>query len=319
MTAIPARSKAILPEARVLAALIVVAGLCAAQALYSASDGADWQGYQALYEGSADWLGPGVFTAFLSGARQVFGDDGYGAFRLALFIAFAGFAGLLAWRLPTQARLGAASVLMNAGAVLAAMGLKSVVQIREGLAFAVLLTGPPGALIAPLIHAGTAPLSALWLVAWSPWRVPGWLLAAVSAGAGLALAVLAAAHADEVATFAASLGVDTSAQARGGWLKLGYWAAFGCAVWVLRSRLRDGDRFGEALGSGLLPGAWAFCAALVALGFKTPGVTSLGVRVLITAMDLALLRICWRGRADGATAAVMIGMIGDELRLLATP
>jgi hypothetical protein len=251
------------------------------------------------------------------GARWLFGSDGYGLFRLALFGVFAGFAAWLAYVMPVQRRLGWATALMTGGAVLAALGPKSVVQIREGLAFVVFLAGPVGALIAPLIHAGIAPLSAVWLVAWSPWRVPAWALAVASAAVGLALALLTIAHGDEVATYAASLGVDVSARVQGGWLKLGYWAALGGAVWVLRVRLADGDRFGEALGSGLLPAVYVFCAALVVAGFATPAVTSMGVRVLITAMDLALLRVCLRGRADVASAVVMVGMLCDELRLLA--
>ncbi len=290
MTAIPARSKATLPDARVVAALIVVTGLCAAQAWYSASDAADWQGYQALYEGSADWLGPGVFTGFLAGARWLFGEDGYGTFRLALFVVFAGFAGWLAWRMPQQPRLGAASSLMCAGAVLAAMGLKSVVQIHEGLAFAVFLTGPVGMLAAPAIHAGLSLASATWLLTCSPWRAPGWLLTIVAAAGGAALAALVIGHADEVTAWAANAGIDVSARANGGWLKIGYWAALGWAAWVLRSRLVNIDRFGHALGSGLLPFAWTFCATLVIADFGTPAVTSLGIRVLMTAMGLALLQ-----------------------------
>jgi hypothetical protein len=317
MTAIPTRPRAVVHEAGFLAALIVLAGLIAAQWVYASSDAPDWQGYQALYEGSADWLGPSGFMAVLAGARWLFGPDGYGLFRLALFGVFAGFAARLAYVMPVQRRLGWATALMTGGAVLASLGPKSVVQIREGLAFVVFLAGPVGALIAPLIHAGIAPLSAVWLVAWSPRRVPAWALTIASVSIGLALALLTIAHGDEVATYAASLGVDVSARVRGGWLKLGYWAALGGATWVLRARLADGDRFGEALGSGLLPAVYVFCAALVAAGFATPAVTSMGVRVLITAMDLALLRVCLRGRADVASAVVMVGMLCDELRLLA--
>lgn len=299
------------------AALIVLVGLCFAQAWYAGTDAPDWQGYQALYDGSSDWLGPGVFTVFLGGARWLFGADGYGAFRLALFIVFGGFATGLAWTMPTQPRLGAASALMCAGAVLAAMGLKSIVQIREGLAFVVFLTGPVGAVAAASIHLGLAPLSAAWLFARAPWRVSAWLMSLVGLAAGLALATVAITHAEEVRAYAVSLGVDVTAPVEGGWLKIGYWVALGFAAWVLRARLRDGDRFDAVLASGLLPAAYGFCAALLGARFETPSVTSMGVRVLFTAMGLALLRVCQLGRADVATAIVALGMIGDELRLVA--
>ena len=319
MTAVPTRPRVVIYEAGFFAALIALVGLLAGQWLYSSSDAADWHGYQALYEGSADWLGPNGFMALLAGARWVFGPEGYGMFRVALFGVFAGFAAWLAYRMPLQPRLGWASVLMTGGAVLAALGPKSVVQVREGLAFVVFMVGPLGVLAAPAIHAGLAPLSVVWVAAWAPWKVPSWLLTAGSVAVGVAMALLSITHGDEVRAFAASIGVDVSAQVQGGWLKALYWGTLGFAAWVLRVQLIDGDRFDGVLGGVLLPGAYAFCATMVVAEFATPAVTSMGVRVLITAMDLALLRVCLRGRANWATAAVTVGMLLDELRLLATP
>lgn len=316
MATVSAKPRILIYDARPIAALLVVSGLSLAQWAYLGSDAPDWQGYRSLYEGTADWLGPGVFTTFLAGARWLFGAEGYGAFRLVLFTGFAGFAAALALRMPAQPRLGAASAVMVAGAVLAALGLKTVVQIREGLAFLVFLGGPLGMIVSPTIHVGLAPLSLTWLASCAPWRISIGLMSAVSAGIGIGAALIVVVHADEVTARAAVVGVDVSATAIGGWLKLAYWAVLGAAVWMLRYSLSDGDRFDQALGAGLLIGAYAFCASLVVMEFEAPAVTSLGIRVLITAMDLAVLRVCLRGRADLTTAVVAAGMICDELRLL---
>ena len=319
MTAAPNHSRVVINEAGFLAALIVLIGLIAGQWLYSSSDLPDWQGYQALYEGSADWLGPNGFMALLSGVRWVFGPEGYGMFRLALFCVFAGVSAWLAYQMPLQSRLGWTSVLMTGGAVLAALGPKSVVQVREGLAFVVFLAGPVGVLAAPAIHAGLAPLSVACVASWLPWKLPAWLLTIASTAVGLVMAFFAITNVYEVKAYAASIGIDVSAQVQGGWLKIVYWGGLGFAAWVLRGQLIDGDRFDGILGGGLLPGAYAFCASLVLAEFATPAVTSMGVRVLITGMDLALLRVFLRGRADWATATVTVGMLLDELRLLVFP
>jgi hypothetical protein len=350
MTVVCSRARPVIHEAGFFAAALTVAGLSVAQWAYASSDAPDWRGYEALYEGSADWLTPNglapLFIAFLVGARWVFGPEGYGLFRLVLFALFAGFAGWLAYIMPIQKRLSRASALMTCGAVLTALLLKSVVQIREGVAFVLVLVGVLAILrhnifciarsgaavtIAPLVHAGIASLSGVWLFAcaltWAPWKVlkSQWLqnavgLSALVAGSCLALAVTA--NSETVAAYAASLGVETSATVQGGAFKIAYWAAVGVVVLVLgRQALAcDGKlalAFSVALGVGLLPFAYGFCLGLVLANFNVPAVTSMGIRVLFTGLDLALIMVCLRGRATGLTAGAMVLMLADELRLLA--
>jgi hypothetical protein len=351
MTVVSSRARIVINEPGFYAAALAIVGLSIAQLAYASSDAPDWQGYEVLYEGSADWLTPNglspLFMALLGGARWLFGPEGYGLFRILLFALFAGFAGWLAYIMPMQRRLGGASALMASGTAMTALLLKSVVQIREGLAFVVVLMGilavlrhktprfvRPGVsvAVAPLIHAGIASLSGVWLIAcalvWAPRNVltSRWLhravgLSALAAGSYLALAVIS--NGEAIAAYVAGLGVETSAIAQGGTIKIGYWAALGGVVFVLGRQVLvcDGKltiAFSIALGVGLLPLAYGFCLVLVLANFYVPAVTSMGIRVLITGLDLALVTVCLRGRANKLTAGVMIFMLADELRLLAT-
>ena len=68
------------------------------------------------------------------------------------------------------------------------------------------------------------------------------------------------------------------------------------------------------VAAGLIAG---FCLGLVAAGFDVPAVTSMGIRVLFTGLDLALIIVCLRGRANWLTFGVMVLVLADELRLLA--
>jgi hypothetical protein len=291
MTVAPSRPRTLVYEAGFLAALLVLSGLAMAEWLYSGSDAPDWQGYKALYEGSADWLTPNsvapLFIAFLDGARGIFGEQEYGLFRLALFAIFATFAAWLAYIMPIQRRLGGASALMTGGAVLTALLLKSVVQVREGLAFIVVLVGVlallrrghfggarsgAAVLIAPFIHSGIGPLSGVWLVALSlsraPWKVleRRWLhraLAATSAIIGLALGLLVVGNGETIAVYAASAGIDISAAEQGGFFKLLYWAAVGVAVLILARQ-----------------SIWRQQASLFLLSYAGNGASALGLCVL---------------------------------------
>ena len=351
MPAVSPRVRVVINEAGFCAAVLAIVGLSLAQWAYASSDAPDWQGYEVLYEGSADWLTPNgfapLFVAFLGGARWLFGLEGYGLFRLALFTLFVVFAGWLAYIMPTQRRLGRASALMAGGTVITALLLKSVVQIREGLAFVVVLVGVlallrqntlrfvrPGVsvAVAPLVHAGVASLFGVWLIAcalvWTPGNIlkSWWLREAIALSAlavGCCLAITVIANSETVGAYVAGLGVETSAIAQGGTLKIGYWAALGAVVLVLGRQILVCDNklalaFSMALGVGLLPISYGFCLVLVATNFYVPAVTSMGIRVLITGLDLALIIVCLRGRASKLTAAVMLFMLVDELRLLAT-
>ena len=192
----------------------------------------------------------------------------------------------------------------------------------------------PGASVAlaPLVHAGVAPLSSVWLIAcalaWVPCKIltSRWLresigLIALTVGLSLAAAVIA--NGDPIGVYIAGLGVETSAIAQGGPIKIGYWGALGVVMLVLGRQVSvcEGKlalAFSILLGVGLIPLSYGLCLGLVMANFRIPAVTSIAIRVLITGLDLALVMICLRGRANMLTAGAMLFMLADELRLLAT-
>jgi hypothetical protein len=345
------QSRISINEAGFWASVSTVVALSTAEWIYASSDAPDWQGYEALYEGSADWLTPNgmapLFVGFLGAARWIFGSEGYGLFRLFLFVMFAGCAGWLAYIMPTQRRLGGASAMIAGGAVIAALLLKSVVQIREGLAFVVallsivtMLRGGTArkfrlgisAVVAPLLHVGVASLSGVWLVAWLFSWIPQDRLSsrrlhqvvgigALAAGVCLALATIE--NGNIVGAYFSDLGVETSAVEQHGTIKIVYWTILGLVAFVLSRQLQNVEKkidlsFSIALGMAFIPFAYGFCSCLVVGRFVIPAVTSMGIRVLFTALDCALIIICLRGRANWLTVGAMSFMLADELRLLAT-
>jgi hypothetical protein len=337
---------------RFLAALLVIAimaGLYWAQVGYWASD---WLGYQNLYLGEGSWLSvqgrdPG-FIWLLEAGYALFGPEGYETFRLVLFVLFTAFASWLAYSIPTQIRVGPFSMLLTVAVTLCAFLLKGFIQIREGVAFMFVLApavvmygqgrrGIPwsglGGIVAPLIHAGAALLTAAWFLAmglfWLGRRalasrllISALTVSAIGVGALVALEIFRSVGAVEFLRRDIGIGETPWVQAAG-W-KYAYWALNGLIVMVLRHQILDAtndmDGFPRAyavsVGAIILPLAYAVCAVLVFGNFNLLAVTSVMIRLLLTSLELAVIIICLRGRGDWLTAGIAAAMLADRARLI---
>lgn len=340
-------------EVGVFSAVLTLVAMGVLYWQFSGPGNPDWDGYGRLFDDQGGWLlrqgqSP-AFVWLLQTARDVLGSNGYDTFRAALFGLFMAFAAWLAHAMPAQEGFGRASCLLTATIVVAAFLLKGLVQVREGLAFLFilipvqamyghrrrggLLGSGIGAMISGAIHSGTVLFLGNWLASASLWVLPsraltGWaiqnilLFLAVAIGVALALTVLH--NATTVSFLLEGFGVDQSADAKGGLWKYVYWLAYGVTVLVVRHQvvlaasgtLRFPYAYATTLASFVLPLTYAVCLALVFTHFYIPAFTSMAIRFLFTCLELALIIIALRGRANLVTLAIALASIADQSRLL---
>lgn len=315
---------------------------------FPASGFGDWLGYAEIWDQDGGWLAnqgrDPLFVTIVHQSRQVFGDGGYAVFRDVLYGVFT----LAAARFAYVMRSRQVSALYVVPIVAAALLVKSLVQIREGMAFVIAvvplvgvfrasrsgwLVAGIGALMAVLMHFGALLFVVCWAVASVLYLAPDRLLGGKGARTSLMALGLALGVAMSVAILAFSkvlelaledLGSDTTAPAIGGAWKYVYWIVNGGLVLLVRQQLLNaawgsrkfGYAYATVLGSVVLPIIYTVCIILVFNQFYLPVITSAAVRLLFSGVEAALLVIGFRGKANWLTAAIAVILIADQLRLL---
>ena len=335
-----------------IAAFIVVPIMVALYLNFSGPLTPDWLGYQDLFETRGGYLikigRDRSFIWLLGLAQDLSGHNGYGAFRDWVFAFFTGAAVFLVYRLKTQVRIEDLSPLVTAAVVVTVLTLKSLVQIREGIAF-VLVMAPLGilaaghrigiilTLLASVVafgfHAGSAVFGVIWFLAAivtrfgrSALQSKGVhrlaLICAAIAGYFLALAALN--DSAEAEFLLRDMSVYRASETITGVWKLVYWAANGVLVLCLRRQLLDAaypDRpflmaYACVIASVVMPMIYTLCAVLVFESYYLPAVTATVIRLFLTVTETALLLIAMIGRANLFTAIMTIFMFVDRFRLV---
>lgn len=350
----PARDDSWVYLAKLLAALIVVGAMAVLYHRFQGWTVPDWTGYEALYIGEGGYLydlgRDPAFVWLLLHARDLFQSAGYDAFRLWLFVIFTVVAAWLA--LVMRPQLLILAPFLSATVVLAVFLLKSLVQIREGIAFlfvlvplvgvfrnrgaGVILAGL-GAGIAVALHIGTAVFLLIWLfalvLAWTPSRfltgtAVHWLLLFGAVFLGVAMAVLVIHYSTALGFLLQDFGFDRSAEPIGGALKYAYWALLGGLILSLRHVMVErmdaprpfGFAYASVIASGAMPALYTLCAILVFTNFYIPALTTLAERLLYSVIELALVILMLRGRGGWVVWMTAVVMIAVQARLLiATP
>jgi len=334
----------------VASAILVVVVMAALYHFFHGYAVPDWDGYNTLYgEGGAWLLKEGrdpVFLWLLRGMRVIFGAGGYNDFRAALFVFFTTMVAIVAFLAPPQRALGRLTALGVALILIEPFLLKGLAQIREGLAFLAVLAAVASmfafqrrgfvrsgmaAVLATAIHFGTGLFAAIWVIAASQTALGtrvlsrGFqhLLCVTGLTAGLGIALLMLGHDQTLRLALRDYGVNTSAEAIGGLWKYAYWFLNGALVLVIRRQLifaagarQFGFLYATTIGSFAMPLLYALCFTLVFTDFHIPAITSMIIRLLFTTMELSLVVVVFRGRANLITVGVAAVMAVDRLRLL---
>ena len=341
-----------LRAAETVAAVLVIAIMALLYWRFSGSLTPDWNGYARLYDDEGGWLlsegRDPAFIWFIQYAHHFFGQNGYATFRFTIFSVFTAFAMWLVYAMPIQRGYGPLSAALTALIVLTTFLLKSLVEIREGLAFLFILipvvamygrfrhgmigTGV-GAVSAALVHAGTVLFSVNWLLGAGLFALPDemlagrviqrWLLVLAVLLGGL-LAVTLFQNAPAVGLLLQDFGIAGSGEAQGGLWKYLYWIANGAIVLIIRHQVLAAIRgvpkfpygYASAIVSFAMPLAYSVCVMLVFANFHIPTATSMVIRLLFTSMELGLIITALRGQANLLTAAVAVAMFVDRARLL---
>jgi hypothetical protein len=311
----------------------------------------DWDGYRAMYDRGGGYLvtqgRDPIFGWIIDRSFDVFGGGAYDIFRFALFTFFAFLAGAVAFFGVLEGSLIFASVVVS----IDAFALKSLVQIREGIAF-VAVTLPTallstrgsarvigsaiGSVIAVFIHVGTFVFLLVWVVALglrllpvgpSNFRLlPGWLTSAAVLG-GVTIGLFISQNAQLLERALRQFGVAADGPVTVSAWKYLYWAAMGVVVVVIRMQVASAHRdskdfrslYALTLGTGLVPLLYTTCVFTIMTQFKMAAVAAMQIRLLLTALELSLLVIVMRGRANALTGFVAATTLADQMRLILVP
>jgi hypothetical protein len=335
--------------ARLLASFIFIVALSVAYWRFSNPVGfTDWQGYETLFYSDGGYLARAgvdpLFVMTLRFCHRIFGDNGYETFRTCTFVIFLISGSWVAYSLPTYNT----SPIITSTIVVSAFLIKSVVQIREGLALIFILSGlvvffsgRRGGRVAAicssiggyLTHLGTALFGVTWLVAAAIHLIPqriikgrafSGILLAMGILVGAVIATVVEFNATAVEFMLRDMSADVSAEAIGGFWKDAYWAVKGIIVLLLRHQLLKGVAWGEktpyiwanVFGSAVLPAVYVFTTVLVFGQFYLPAVTTFGSRLLFTLSSVALVIIALRREANWFTFSFALFAIAEQLRLL---
>jgi hypothetical protein len=307
----------------------------------------DWSNYQAMYERGGGYLvrqeRDPLFIWIIDRAWDLFRAGGYETFRLTLFALFAFIAAVVAFGSALEGSNIFAVVLI----VIDAFAVKSLVQIREGLAFAVILLSliplfrrqrggmafaGVGCIAALFIHAGTFVFVVVWVFALLFCLLPARLLNArsfprwatlFSVVAGLGMGFLAKENTQILRDGLHGLGADTSQEVVLGLWKGMYWIVVGAAVVVVRAQIITNANCSRAdfgyvvtLGAGLIPLLYVICLVIVFSRFEVAAVAAMTIRMFLSAMELGLLVIALQGRANALTGSVAFAALADQARLI---
>ena len=311
----------------------------------------DWDGYRAMYDRGGGYLASQgrdpIFGWIIDRAFDVFGGGAYDIFRILLFAFFTFLTAAVAFFGVVEGSLIFASVVVSVDAFL----LKSLVQIREGIAFAavtlptVLLTtrgsvritsSAVGGVVAVFIHVGTFILLLVWVVALGLRLLPAGLLnfrllprwlTSVAVLSGVTIGIFITQNAIFFERTLRQLGVVAdSAVTVNAWKYL-YWVVMGIIVIVVRMQIANAHRdskdfrslYALTLGAGLVPLLYTICVFTIMTQFSMAAVAAMQIRMLLTALELSLLVIVMRGRANALTGLVAATTLADQMRLILVP
>ena len=330
------------------ASALVVVAMAALYWHFSGPIFADWIGYRQLWDNDGGWLlregRDPLFVSLLHQSRRLFGENGYGEFRFALFAIFTAVGARLAYLM----RAGWVSVFFVVPIIISAFMLKSLVQIREGLAFLIVVLSlisvfrPKGggwfiagigAIAGTLTHAGAGIFVLAWAVACGFYFGPARLLGSKGVRDALLLVGVALGVAVTAAIFQFSqflefslqdIGTDTTVDATGGIWKYLYWLFNGLLMLLTRHQLLSaawGSRkfsysYATVLGSLIIPLIYTTCIMLVFSNFYLPIITASATRLLFSTMEIGLIIIGLRGKANWMTLPIALALVADQFRLL---
>jgi len=333
---------------RLLAAFMFLIAIWSLYARFSGEGTPDWLGYSGLYDSAGGYLETQgrdpLFVWLIAAGRRVLGPNGYPDFRLLVFGLLSMFGSRLVYSMPCRRIWPWLSALT----VLDLFLLKGLVQIREGLAIALVSAPLVGAFttgrisrfqigvfaaIASLIHIGAACFLFVWLCATlfparsstsNPLPNQGWLLSAGTV-LGVGLGVLILKNPEFVEKLLRDIAENPGRDVNGGLFKNLYWIANGAMLLEIRKQVSiPNSEFGgiardysAILGSVLMPALYFICIILVFDQFFIPGVTSMFVRLFLTSMQLALVIIGLRGTGNWVTLLLVVVNGVDQWRLLA--
>jgi hypothetical protein len=310
----------------------------------------DWVGYRVMYDTGGDYLvkqgRDPLFVGMISGAAAIFGYEGYETFRDVTFSIFT----LVAAR---WAYLARGLTPVTALTISAALIIKSVVQLREGIAFLILawplmglyvhrpatFTVRPrsafaalvGAVVGALIHVGTAIYLGIWFgaafLAFIPrkfleWRYTPRALLLLGIGSGFALGSTIIIFPEPFKSVLIELAGAAYATPQLFALKVVYWLTLGILTFATGGQVLNAAKgcspFGYAyavvLGRFVLPLIFCASVVLVLTSFATVEITEWGNRLLVSLLQLSIILITIRGRANYLTLAISIILLANEAR-----
>jgi hypothetical protein len=336
----------------------VAAGYCAFLAMAAAGWAllgkvalGDWNGYQAIYDRGGGYLvnqgRDPLFGWIMDRAFDVLGSGAYETFRFGLFAIFTLIAAIIASCGVFEGSLIFASVLVSVDTFF----LKGLVQIREGLAFAAVMLpvallsakgtvgitiSAIGSVAAAFIHAGTSALLLVWILALclrslpigpSGVRLLPRQLTTIAVASGITIALFINQNAQSLERILRQLGVTADESVTAGTWKYLYWVAMGIIVIIIRAQVTTPHRelrnfrsmYALALGAGLMPLLYVICVITVMTQFRVAAVAAMQIRMLLTAIELSLIIVVVRGRANALTGLVAAATLVDQMRLILVP
>lgn len=344
------------PIAVVTAILIVVAMLFAYRwAPYTF----DWQGYQIIYEREGAWLARSnrdvAFVTLVKVANYFLGHDGYPAFRALLGAGFLAFMVWLTFNIPRQ-RLGQIQAIAVAALIIAIFLLKAAIQIREGLAFGMVVMGLVALLqsrrvvlaflamvAAATVHAGVGAFLLLFLLAGLLARFStrfardGRQVLVLSPNARFVMGAAGILFGISVVALLTQLGdlsfvlrdlrfYVSSADQSDSRVRFVYWGINAVMCFIIcremiRANLGGNFRptataYVEITSRILIPSVLVICLLMVGLDLL-PYAISFFARLLFTSMGVGLIIIAITGRLNLMTLLVTLWILADSIRLYA--
>jgi hypothetical protein len=351
----------------VIPALLVIVSLFAASCAFWGDANPDWRTYESIYDDAGGYLAAQgrdpLFTLLIQSAHEALGAGGYEFFRIVVFAVVAANATMLALRMPTDKQLNpckgvqstVGSVLQGltiAACVTAAFLTKSVIQVREGLAFALVaaaifrvmrcrVDGRRAQVLiyslltaAVLIHNGTTAYLIVYalahmssLVFQRRGRKIGschYAVMALAAVSGVAVGMYALYASEPLQEALQQLGVEASSESEASGLKLLFWVAQGGLLLLVVKELLHaaeempdviGARFAVVHATFVLPFLYVLSVYMIVTSQPLPILSMVG-RMLATAFGIALLGLVLRQRATILSLAAALFLIVDQLRVI---
>jgi hypothetical protein len=329
---------------RFVAAIFLIFALVAAYLGFDWSWNSDWRGYYQIYVGAGAWLADRgrdpLFVFLVNRAAALFGREGYETFR---HLAFAPFAVTAAWLAATAPRqLIRPSIIAIVICIIAILPVKSLVQIREGLGFLIvifasrlIILGNGRSFIittllalASLVHIGLAVFLLIYLfINLFPKAITKrkhYIVALALFAFGAILGAFLISAPSTAVAITQEIGTGSDASIQNSYIKSIYWLAQGAAVFLLSSRLRSSASIMQgqsrlfilSIAVWILPLLYGLCLTLSLAGSSIAILASAAIRLLFTAMELSLVITLWRGGIGALTLGVCGFMILDRCRIL---